>query len=58
MPWRFNAITLQLEFVKPLPLYIPSAQIEFDEGDLAIDAGDHQNGGQVDQGERVIDGNI
>lgn len=58
MPWRFNAITVQLEFVKPIPLYIPSAEINFDEGDMLIDTGEHQNGGDIDQGERVIDGNI
>lgn len=58
MPWKFNAITVELEFVKPFPLYIPTAEINFESGDLLVDTGDHAEGGDIDQGERVFDGNI
>lgn len=57
MPWKFNAITVSLEFVKPF-IYIPTAEINFEGGDLSIDLGEHSNEGDIDQGERIIDGDI
>jgi hypothetical protein len=57
MPWRFNPINLNLEFIKPF-IYIPTAEINFENGDLSVDMGDHSVEGDIDQGERIIDGDI
>lgn len=57
MPWKFNAITVSLEFVKPF-IYMPTAEINFENGDLFVDLGEHSNDGDIDQGERIIDGDI
>lgn len=55
MPWKFNAINVDLEFVTGF-IYIPTAEINFESGDLSIDLGDHSNQGDIDQGERIIEG--
>lgn len=57
MPWKFNSITVSLEFVKGFVIE-PSAEINFEGGDLFIDLGDHSVEGDIDQGERIIDGDI
>jgi hypothetical protein len=57
MPWRFNPINLTLEFIRPF-IYIDQAEINFENGDMLVDLGDHSIEGDIDQGERVIDGNI
>lgn len=57
MPWKFNPINLEIEFVNSF-IYIPTAKIDLGTGDIMIDLGDHANAGDIDQGERVIDGDI
>jgi hypothetical protein len=43
--------------VKPF-IYVPTAEINFEGGDLTVDLGDHAVEGDIDQGERIIDGDI
>lgn len=54
MPWKFNAIVGDIEFVAGFT-YIPTAEINFESGDLSVDLGDHSIEGDIDQGERIID---
>ncbi len=55
MAWRFDPIGVKVVWVKAVEEIIQtSASIDFSEGsDLLIDTGLRENGGEIDQGNRV-----
>lgn len=56
MAWKFDAVNLEIVWVMPVSRIIEvSASIDLTQGDLAIDIGLRENGGEIDQGSRVID---
>lgn len=62
MAWRFDFKEVDLVWIQPVEDIVDNANItmgEYSVSDLTVDAGDRTNDTSVvDQGDRIIDGNI